>query len=112
MNENLFQKFNRNEKKQTLERQDPRIQANQQEKSKEHFKTIAPVTNDSNTQYHTGSIGVAQKSKLGKKTANSVPLEASLEDRLKKLGVGDENEARDHSLVELLKQALHNHDAT
>lgn len=64
-----------------------------------------PITNDSSTQYHAGTN--AQKSKFGKKQTNFM----ALEDRLKTLSVGNDDDATGNSMVELLKQALHNHDA-
>lgn len=82
---------------------------NRKDKFKEHCKTIVPATNDSNTQYNIGSIGVP-KSKAGKKSLNSIALETSLNDRLKTLSVGDDDVAKGNSQVELLKQALHNRD--
>lgn len=84
------------------------MQINRKDKSKEHYKTIVPITNDKNTQYHTGSIGVL-KSKSERKTS-LLSSEISLDDRLKTLTVGDDD-AKGNSLVELLKQALHNRDA-
>lgn len=96
----IFQKYNPNEKKQTLQREDPRTQANGQEKTKEHFRTIVPKTNDKNTQYPTGT-----RSKPDKRNGTDM----SLEERLKTLAVG-ENHTKG-SRAETLKQALHNHDA-
>lgn len=79
---------------------------NRPEKHKDNIKTIVPITNDNNTQYHAGVV----KSKSGKKSANSMPMEISLDDRLKTLGAGDGGEAQSQSMVNLLMQALHNKD--
>lgn len=64
-----------------------------------------PINNDSSTIYQAGSITRKIKSDR-KKDGNTVPLI----DRLRVLSVEPESE-KATSLVQLLTQALHNHDA-
>ncbi|XP_037041242.1 WD repeat-containing protein 43-like isoform X3 [Bradysia coprophila] len=90
--------YNPNEKKQILDREDPRL--SRHEKTKEIFKTIVPNTN--NTVHNPGPA---------KKTKGDRKPEISLQERMSNLSTSQSDDDKGHSLVETLKQALHNHDA-
>ncbi len=72
----------------------------------ENFKTVVPITNDSNTQYHSGAL----KSKVDRKSKLHLEKELSLDDRLNSLSMANDDDAKGHSLVETLKQGLHSND--
>ncbi|KAG4065348.1 hypothetical protein HA402_012293 [Bradysia odoriphaga] len=85
--------YDPNKKIQTLERKDPRL--SRQEKNKD--KTHVPNTDD--TQYNPGVPRRNRKAEI------------SIIERLSILSTSQNDDDKGHSLVETLKQALHNHDA-
>lgn len=98
--------YNPKKKINIFERQVPGLPQNRQEKTKENFNTIVPINNDSSTIFQTGSISSRGVKVDRKKDGNAV----SLSDRMKVLSV-EPDSVKATTIVRLLTQGLHNHDA-